>query len=199
LNRKIGLLGGTFDPPHTAHLVMASTARDALTLDRVYLVPSARPPHKAPEAVSAFGHRAEMTRIAVRDVEGVEVSLIEAEREGPSWTVSLLSECRSRFGDDLYFIIGADSLQDLPTWREPQRVLQLCTLVVFARGRRSLRLPVTGEARVVVFELPQIDVSSTEIRNRLGHGGDPLPLVPEGVLSYARRHRLYGSGRGGGI
>lgn len=191
MTRGLGLLGGTFDPPHGFHIVMAQTARDALGLERVLMLPAPRPPHKEGESVTAWKHRAAMVDAATRGVDGVEVSDIESTREGASFTVDTLRACRDRYGADLYFIMGADSLRDLPTWRDPGGILALCTLVVFPRTGIPMRLPVPGEASLVVFESPVIDVSSTDIRARFEKGERPSELVPDPVLDYIDRNGLY--------
>jgi nicotinate-nucleotide adenylyltransferase len=187
----LGLLGGTFDPPHGFHVVMAQTAREALGLERVLMLPAPRPPHKQGEPVTAWEHRVAMLEAAVKGVDGVEVSDIESAREGASFTVDTLRACRDRFGPDLYFIMGADSLRDLPAWRDPEGILALCSLVVFPRTGIPMRLPVPGDASVVVFESPVIDVSSTDIRSRFERGERPSELVPDPVLDYIERNGLY--------
>jgi len=191
VTRRVGLLGGTFDPPHSAHLVMAQTARDALGLDRVLLIPAPRPPHKAAGELSPFSDRIEMARAAAAAVDGVEVSQIESEREGPSYTVDTLRACREQFGGDLYFIMGTDSLRDLPTWREPEEILKMCTLVVFPRDDIPARLALEGDASLVVFESPRIDISSTEIRERCEQGDVPDEAIPDAVRELIRSRGLY--------
>jgi len=191
---KVGILGGSFDPPHVAHAAMATAARDRLGLDRVLLMPATDPPHKDTEALTPYTHRAAMAGLLAGELEGVELSRFEERREGPSWTVDLLRDFAGDGGDDLYFIVGSDSLADFSTWRDPEGILALCTLVVFVRGGVAppARLGVDGAASVVVFEEPAIDVSSTAVREAIRGGRRPVEgLVTAPVLSYIQEHRLY--------
>jgi nicotinate-nucleotide adenylyltransferase len=188
---RTGLLGGTFDPPHNAHLVMAHTAREALALDRVLLAPATLPPHKE-TAHSDWTHRLAMSEAAAAVAEGVEASRIEDEGAGPSYTADLLRRARGRYGGDLYFIMGADSLREFPSWREPGRILELSTVVVFPREGLPMHCQVPGDASLVLFEAPVMDVSSTEVRERIQARTDWGSLVPDAVAAYIRRHRLYG-------
>ena len=190
MSARIGLLGGTFDPPHNAHLVMAQTARSALGLDQVLLVPATRPPHKDDEH-TPYSHRVAMSAAAAAGVEGVELSRIEEDGEGPSYTARLLERARERLGDDLYFIMGADSLREFPSWRDPQRVLKLCTVVVFPRDALAMHCAVEGPVALVLFEAPVIDVSSTQVRECVRSQGNWEELVPDAVADYIRRYRLY--------
>jgi len=190
---RIGIFGGTFDPPHTGHAQMARTARAALSLDRVLYSVAPRPPHKQGQHTTDLSHRLEMVRIAIADDDGAALTRLE-EDHGVSYTVDLLHACRERTGADLYFIVGADSLAELPTWKEPQEILRLATLVVFPRARVPVHLDVAGDASVVVFESPLIDVSSTEVRDRVVAGEPPRELVAAGVAGYIDRHGLYAGG-----
>ncbi len=187
---RIGVLGGTFDPPHAGHVRMAAAARDALALDRVFFAPAPRPPHKLDAGMSAYSHRVAMVEAALSGEARLEVTAIE-EAHATSYTADLLRACRSRTSADLYFILGADSLADLASWREPEAILALATLVVFPRGAGVARVPVAGDAAVVVFEAPVIDVSSSEIRARLARGDVDVDGVAPAVADYIARHRLY--------
>lgn len=187
----VGLLGGSFDPPHGAHVAMARAARGALGLGRVLLVPALQPPHKRPSGLSPYPDRLAMTALSVEAVDGVEASRLEEEGGPVSYTVELLERCRERFGEDLYFVVGADSLRDLPTWRSPEGILRMCTLVVFPRDDLPMVCEVPGEASIVVFEEPAIDVTSTDIRARVATGEDIRGLVEPGVAEYIRQHGLY--------
>ena len=190
---RVGLLGGTFDPPHAGHLLIAQTAREALSLDQVVLLPAPHPPHKPDVALSSFSDRLEMVKAAAKTVDGVEASNLEAGREGPSFTVDTLRACRERFGSDLYFIMGADSLRDLPLWREPGEILRLCTLVIFPRGDIPAVLTVEGEASLVIFTAPRIDLSSTDIRERIERGESVVDVIPEEVADCIDRREIYRS------
>jgi nicotinate-nucleotide adenylyltransferase len=188
--QRVGILGGTFDPPHLGHTRMAEAARDALGLDRVVFSAAPHPPHKRSAAASSYAHRAAMLELAVAGLGGAAVTRVE-ESHDPSFTIDLLRACRARTAADLYFIIGADSLQEFATWKDPEEILQLCTLVVFPRGNAAMALPVGGDASIVVFEAPVIDVSSSEIRRLAARGGLPEGVVDPAVASYITRHRLY--------
>ncbi len=187
---RLGILGGTFDPPHAGHVSMALAARDALQLDHVFFSPAPHPPHKSDTDTTAYAHRLAMVEIAVAGNDGLAVTRIE-EHGGISYTVELLRACRTRTPADLYFILGADSLAEVGSWREPAEVMRLATLVVFPRTGDVMRAPAAPDASLVVFEAPVIDVSSTEIRSALARGdGDVAGLLPA-VASYIARHRLY--------
>jgi nicotinate-nucleotide adenylyltransferase len=187
---RIGVLGGTFDPPHRGHVRMGAVARDVLGLDRVLFSPAAHPPHKPDSETTAYHHRVAMLEAAVAGEDRLVVARLE-EANAPSYTVSLLRACRERTRADLYFVMGADSLVDLPTWKDPGEILRLATLVVFAREKASLVLPVDGDASVVVFEEPLIDVSSTEVRAAIERGEIATEQIPPSVAAYIARNRLY--------
>ena len=193
---EVGLLGGTFNPPHLAHLVCAQEALLQLGLDRVLLVPVAVAPHKAIEADPGVEHRVAMCEAAVADDDRLGVSRADADREGPSYTVDLL---RALSGDDeLTFIVGGDMAFSLPAWRDPEGVLALAGIGVAEREgvRRadiSERLAdLAGAAeRVRFFDMPRLDISSSLIRRRAGAGVPVRYLVPDAVASYIEHERLY--------
>ena len=194
---RLGLLGGTFNPPHIGHLVCASQAVAALELDRVLLVPVNEPPHKGIEADPGVDHRVELCRLAVAGDERLGVSLVDAEVPGPSFTVDTLSRLHDRCpGDHLTFIVGGDMAFALPTWREPAAILELATLGVAEReGVRRAdiadRLSDLGTENVRFFDMPRIDVSSSLVR-RLAAAGRPIRyLVPDAVADYVEREGLY--------
>lgn len=161
---RVGILGGTFDPPHIAHLTMAETALRRIPLDKVLLMPAPSPPQKDAGALTPYPYRVEMVSRAIEGREGLELSRLEEFRSGTSYTVELLRHFRESTGDEPYLILGADSVHDLPNWKEPASILTLATLVVFPRTGFSSVVPVDGDASIVLFEEPVIDVSSTEIR-----------------------------------
>jgi nicotinate-nucleotide adenylyltransferase len=193
---EVGLLGGTFNPPHLAHLVCAQEALLQLGLDRVLLVPVAVAPHKAIEADPGVEHRVAMCEAAVAGDDRFGVSRADADREGPSYTVDLL---RALSGDDeLTFIVGGDMAFSLPAWRDPEGVLALAGIGVAEREgvRRadiSERLAdLAGAAeRVRFFDMPRLDISSSLIRRRAGAGLPVRYLVPDAVASYIEHERLY--------
>ena len=194
---RIGLLGGTFNPPHIGHLVVATQALAALELDRVLFVPVFEPPHKSIDADPGVEHRVAMCRLAVRDEERLDVSLVEAEVPGPSFTVDTLSRLHDRCpGDQLTFIVGGDMAFSLPTWREPEAILELAELGVAEReGVRRAdiveRLSDLGTENVRFFDMPRLDISSSQIRRMVAAGRSIRYLVPDAVADYIEHEGLY--------
>jgi nicotinate-nucleotide adenylyltransferase len=195
---KIGLLGGTFNPPHVAHLVCAAEAHDQLGLDRVLLVPTARPPHKEVPDDPGSEHRARMCELAVEGDDRLAVSRIELERPGPSYTVDTLRTLHERSPEhDLTFIVGGDMAHSLPTWHDPEGILRLARLGVAERAevRRAdiaERLSgLAGSDHVAFFDMPRIDVASSDLRRRVAAGRSIRYLVPDAVASYIEREGLY--------
>jgi nicotinate-nucleotide adenylyltransferase len=194
----IGILGGTFNPPHMGHLVMAQEALDQLDLDRVVLMPVAVPPHKeAPEDPGAAA-RVDLCRLAVVGDDRLAVSTLEVERGGASFTVDTLRELHDLEPEhDLTFIVGGDMAQSLPAWREPEAILGLARLAVAEREgvRRediARRLdPLHDGDRVVFFDMPRIDVSSSSIRRRVAEGRPIRYLVPDAVAEAVAERGLY--------
>jgi len=187
---RIGILGGTFDPPHVGHIRMATAALEGLALDRVLLSTAPVPPHKVGVHTLDYARRLAMVERAVEGVRGLAVTRVEESR-APSYTVDLLRACRERTRADLYFIVGADSLAELPTWHMPDEIVRLCTLVVFPRNGTPVFLALDGDASLVVFESPVIDVSSSDVRDAVVRGEDAGATVPPRVAEYIARHRLY--------
>jgi nicotinate-nucleotide adenylyltransferase len=198
---RIGILGGTFNPPHLGHLVCAQEAYLQLELDRVMLMPACIPPHKPVEDEPGPVHRLALCRLAFAgDEERFEVSDVEIRRTGTSYTVDTLQELHSRAPDSkLHLIVGADIAAGLPKWREPERVLSLAGLAVAERPgteraaveQALSQLP--GAERARFFDMPEIGLSSTMLRNRVRTGKPIRYLTPEPVVSYIDRHNLYKS------
>jgi nicotinate-nucleotide adenylyltransferase len=199
---RIGILGGTFDPVHYAHLAIAEEVYCALHLTGVLFVPAGQPPHKIGEQLTPVEHRVAMLELAIRPNPHFSFSLVDVEREGPSYTVDTLRLLRSELGPDadLYFVIGGDSLRDLPTWYDPAGILDQATIVALMRpgyaeveAERAMlfaRLPAL-EQRLIVLEGPRMDLSSTELRRRVATGRPIKYQTPDEVEDYIRRHRLY--------
>jgi nicotinate-nucleotide adenylyltransferase len=194
---RLGLFGGTFDPIHLGHLILAEQCREACGLDRVWLIVAGSPPHK-PGGRTAVGHRLEMARIAVAGHPGFAVSDVEATRPGPHYSVETLESIRRDHpGDELFFLIGADSLADLPSWREPARIAQLATIVVVNRpGLEEVdpaRLPDFGPGSrpLVWVSIPPVGIASSDLRRRLAEGRSIRYMVPRGVEAYIDAHGLY--------
>ena len=185
---RIGILGGSFNPPHLGHLVMAQEALDQLGLDRVVLMPVALPPHKELDDDPGPEERFELCRLAVAKDDRFAVSRLELDRGGPSYTVDTLRAIHEGSpGDDLTFIVGGDNAAGLPTWREPEAVLELATLAVAEREgiRRTdiaeLVAPLHDGTRVAFFDMPRLDISSSEIRRRVREDRPIRYLVPDDV------------------
>jgi nicotinate-nucleotide adenylyltransferase len=196
---RTGVLGGTFNPPHLAHLVCASEAASQLHLDRVLLTPVARAPHKEAEHDPGAQERLELCRLAVAGDERLEVCDLEVRRGGSSYTVDTLRELHARTPeDDLTFIVGGDIALGLPSWHEPDGVLRLATLAVAERagaGRgdiaERLRASFPDAAAPVFFDMPRLDISSSQIRRRVAEGRSIRYLVPDPVAEHIVRGRLY--------
>jgi len=194
----IGILGGTFNPPHMGHLVMAQEALDQLDLDRVVLMPVAQPPHKEAREDPGAAARVELSRLAVAGDDRLAVSTIEVDRGGASYTVDTLRVLHDLEPEhDLIFIVGGDMAQSLPAWREPEAILALARLAVAEREgvRRediARRLePLHPGDRLVFFDMPRIDVSSSAIRRRVADGRPIRYLVPDAVAAAIAERGLY--------
>jgi nicotinate-nucleotide adenylyltransferase len=189
-----GLMGGTFDPVHIAHLVIAEEALDRLGLDRVVFVPCARPPHKNEEDITPVEHRLEMVRLAILGNPRLVLSDIEARRPAPSYTIDTVRAFRSEFGDEekLYFIMGADSLTQFFTWKDPLELISECEFVVVPRPGIEFT---DGDARIVdrahLLDAPELELSSSDIRARVRDGRTIRYLVPESVRAYIEEKKLY--------
>jgi nicotinate-nucleotide adenylyltransferase len=195
---RLGLLGGTFNPPHLAHLVCAQEAFVQLELDRVVWIPVFEPPHKEVEAEPGVEHRIALCQAAVGDDPRFDVSRIEADVPGRSYTVDTLRRLHeSSPEDELTFIVGGDMAHALPTWHEPEAVLALATLGVAEREgvrRNDIAERLSGLAgadRIRFFDMPRLDISSSMIRRRVAHGHPIRYLVPDAVASYVAERGLY--------
>lgn len=194
--RRLGVFGGSFDPPHLAHVALARAAVDQLGLDELRVLPTGQAWHKA-RALSAAEHRLAMTRDAFAGVPHAVVDDRELHRAGPTYTVETLRELRSQFPDDeLLLVIGADQAEALHTWRESAEILRLATIAVAARARPDPQAPPFDTAALPpgswrAVELPPMPVSATQVRARVAAGQGIDQLVPPGVASYIDRHHLY--------
>lgn len=203
---RIGILGGTFDPPHIGHLWLATLAADALGLDRVLFMPAAQPPHKRRRRLSSAADRLLMTRLAIAADPALDLCPIEMERPGPSFTVDSVEELRRLYdGSALFLLMAADSLSGIDTWREPDRLLAMCEWAVGPRPGTSLPDRAELEARfgpqatrIHLLEGPALDVSASEIRRRVAAGRAIRYLVPVAVEEHIVRRGLYRRRAGGG-
>ena len=195
--RRIGLFGGTFDPPHAGHLALAECAREQLRLDQVLFVPAGSPPHKRGQRRSSASARVAMTRLAVRGNPAFRVSTLEVRRRGPSLTLDTLRHLRATHPKArLFLLMGADSLDDFRSWHEPEAIAALATLAVARRpgAARRARSATPRAWRVVHLGNPGLELSSSDVRARVRAGRSVRYLVPDAVAGYVARHRLYRRG-----
>jgi nicotinate-nucleotide adenylyltransferase len=196
---RVGVIGGTFDPIHVGHLIMAEGARDVLDLQRVVFVPAGQPPHKRSRRISPAVHRLAMARLAIAGNACFTTSRVDIDREGPSYTVDTIRLLQEAWGPDVrvYFLIGGDSLAELPTWHQPERLIEICQVVAVPRPGSEPDLDALNDKihgaseRVQILHLPLVDLSATEIRDRVMDGRSIRYLVPDTVEQYIYRHRLY--------
>jgi nicotinate-nucleotide adenylyltransferase len=197
---RLGVLGGTFDPPHYGHLAAAEEASEQLALEQVLFVPTGQPPHKPGKPISPAPYRVRMTELAIADNPRFALSCVDVDRPGPSYTADLLALLHAEHGRDseLYFICGMDMLASFLTWHEPARVIAQCCLVAVARpGTPPVDLAALERAlpqaqgRIHVLRVPGVDVSSTDLRERVAAGRSLRYLVPPAVASYVAAQGLY--------
>ena len=197
---NIGILGGTFDPIHIGHLVVADEVTARLGLAEVLFVPASQPWLKADTCILAAEHRLKMVQLAIAGKPHFKLSALEVERPGPTYSVDTMEELNKKIGasDELLFIIGWDNLVELPRWHQPSRLILLCRLVAVPRpGFPVPDLALLEEAipgiskRVIMLDKPQIDISASLIRDRVRRGLSINHLVPEAVEKYIKEHRLY--------
>ncbi len=194
---RVGIFGGTFNPPHIGHLICAQEAHWQVELDKVVVMPLREAPHKRIEPDPGAEVRYELCRLAVEGDERFEVSRLEVEREGPSYSVDTLRELRERSpADELLLVLGGDEAESLPAWREPEEVLRLAELAVAERDVKRERIRealagLAGAERAHFFSMPQIDVSSTLVRARVAVGRPIRYLVPPAVEDHIERTGLY--------
>jgi len=214
LGRRVGLLGGTFDPVHNGHLAVASYVREKLFLDSVVFVPAAAPPHKREGGLTPFQHRRKMLDLALAEFPGFFVSTIESTRKGPSYTVDTLKELNKIIGSEqrLFFIIGMDAFSEFTTWKEYKSIPALTDIVVIDRPEHPLGLTEKVVARLGGYSfdperlcwsasgrkgkihalvMPAVNISSTRVRQVAAAGNDLYGLVPVPVAEYIREHCLY--------
>ena len=185
---RLGLFGGTFDPPHAGHLIAAQDARTILQLDTVIFIPAAIPPHKRNEGITAAGTRLAMLRAAATEDPAFQVDDLELHRTGPSWTVDTVRAYRERLPDaEILLLMGSDQYAEFQSWREPDMIRELATIAVLTR-EGGTQEPTDG---VVTARVTRIDISSTDIRRRV-RAGEPIRyLVPTAVEALIRLNRLY--------
>ena len=197
---KIGILGGTFDPIHNGHLAIAEEARTYLNLEEVLFLPAGQPWMKSDQAILPANHRLEMIRLAIEGRPYLELSTIEVEHQGPSYSVDTVARLKanSKEDSDLYFIIGWDNLAQIPRWKDPAKLIKLCFLVAIPRPGydrpdiKKLEAEIPGISKKAIFmDKPWVDISATDIRNRVAQGLSIKGLVPEKVARYIKENGLY--------
>jgi nicotinate-nucleotide adenylyltransferase len=197
--RRIGVLGGTFDPIHIGHLILADEAHFQLNLDVIYLVPAADPPHKRDRIMTPVEERLQMVRIATIDTPYLHVSRMDADRPGPHYTADMVRLLQLQTGNaaDLFFLMGMDSLRDLPTWHEADWLVANCTLVALTRhdvepdwNALEAALPGIG-ARVIILDMPELEIASHLIQQRVREGRPFGHQVPAGIEEYIVANGLY--------
>lgn len=199
MKKRVGIFGGTFDPIHMGHLIVAETIMDEFHLDKVVFIPAAVPPHKLGRHISGAGHRYMMAMLATCSNPRFQVSDMEMHRQGPSYSRDTLAQLTAEHGDDtdFYFIVGADSVENLHTWNRIDELLAMCHFVGASRpgcmpdmnriGKRFGQLA----AKIHCLETPELEISSTEIRRRVQQGRTIRYIVPEAVEQYIYKEKLY--------
>ncbi|QER41241.1 nicotinate (nicotinamide) nucleotide adenylyltransferase [Thermodesulfobacterium sp. TA1] len=203
--KRVGILGGTFDPPHLAHLRVAEEVREALSLQEVWFIPAGYPPHKKSELLSPFEDRLEMVKLAIRENPFFKALDIEKEAK-PSYTLNTLKSLRACYPEiDFFLIVGWDSFRQFETWWNYQLFLDYAKLVVVSRNSKTwgelkeefllkvkdLWRDIPCEGKVYFLEVTPLDISSSKVRHLVKSGRSIRYLVPEGVLTYILEHRLY--------
>jgi nicotinate-nucleotide adenylyltransferase len=192
---RIGLFGGTFDPVHFGHLLVAEQARHELELARVFFVLTPNPPHKSAMAISPVAQRLDMLKLALQEHPAFEISTVELDRSGVSYTVDTLRHFRAQpefAGAEIFLMLGADGLLELQNWREPQTIIRLAKLAVYARPGLEVRQASPEFLQAThLLRGPQVEISATDIRRRCGRGESIRYLVPENVRNYILENRLY--------
>jgi nicotinate-nucleotide adenylyltransferase len=198
VRERIGILGGTFDPPHLGHLILAQSAVEVLDLQRVLFVPVADPPHKQGQPITPVIHRVAMLQAAIADQPIFEFSGVDLNRPGPHFTVDTVRILAAQMPEaTLYFLMGGDSLHDLPTWHDPTGIISQVQLGVVHRPEQTFDLDtlarqIPGIAeRVALIESPEIGISATDLRARVCNGRSLRYLTPDSVIAYIQAHNLY--------
>jgi nicotinate-nucleotide adenylyltransferase len=198
---KVGIMGGTFNPIHNGHLFLAEQAYEQLGLDKCLFMPSKNPPHKKEQEITSSEHRLNMVRLAIRDNPHFEASTIELDREGMTYTADTLKLLTSKHPNtEYYFIVGADSLLQMPQWKDPQTVFRLSTIAAAGRNHLSediLNQQIRGlkeeyDARIILLQMPDLEISSADIRDRIADGKSVRYYLPEQVTVYIKCHGLFG-------
>lgn len=198
--KRIGILGGTFDPFHKGHFMLAKTAHSQFDLDEVWIMPNGNPPHKRDIEQTDFTLRCEMIRLAIEEAPYMVLCEYEGSEDSYHFTYQTLGEFKRMYPEhEFYFIIGADSLRDFPTWREPEKIAKLCTLLVACRdeaGIPELKVKISEMeerfgTKCLIMNSPKVDAASSEIREMVSEGKDVSAYVGEKVCNYIEKEKLY--------
>jgi nicotinate-nucleotide adenylyltransferase len=196
---KLGVLGGTFDPIHNGHLAIAGEALNKLSLDKVLFVPARQQPLKDRDDITPVENRLRMISLAIKDFPQFALSTVETDRKGPDYTVDTLRILKQQYSDaELYFILGWDSLEELPRWKQPEQIIKLCRIVALTRSTvsrpeiKKLDSEIPGlSQRLVMLDMAPVDISSSDIRHGLRRGLSIQGMVPQGVEDYIIKQGLY--------
>lgn len=197
--QRIGIFGGSFNPIHMGHLIAAQETLDAMKLDKVIFIPAGNPPHKSQNKLAAAEDRYNMVKLAIQDNPGFEISSMEMEREGKTYSFDTLMELKKRYKNiDMHFIIGFDTLKELHTWKNIQGIFDIVSFVVVNRGNEACEIRRLIDDRIrtyggtiVYVPIPDIEISSTDIRHRANEGRSIKYLVPDAVEQYIKSRGLY--------
>lgn len=197
--KKIGIMGGTFNPIHFAHLILAENALQQCILDEIMFLPSGYPAYKEQNEIAPDVDRLAMVQAAIKGNSSFYVSTLELERKGPTYTIDTIEELHQKNKADYYFILGGDSLFQIEQWKECEKVMKLCHLVaavrqqdgIFALEKRAEELRKKYGAKITLLNTPYLDISSSMLRKRISLGHSIRYLLPEAVLSYIKEHKLY--------
>lgn len=198
--KRYGMMGGTFNPIHLAHLYIAYEAKETLNLDKVIFMVAGNPPHKKESSVIDSNYRYDMVKMAIKDYPGFEISDYEIQKKGYSYTYETLKYLKGDEGDvELFFIAGADSLMDIEKWKNPELVLSNCTFVAFNRGEynketleeQKKKLQDKYNSNIILLDISNIDISSSMIRERILKGKRVDFFIPEKVTEYIEQNKLY--------
>lgn len=200
MKKKIGIMGGTFDPIHNGHLILAEYSRIAFDLEKVIFIPTGRPPHKVEKQISSINYRYDMTLLAISTNPYFYLSPMEIQRQGTTYTIDTIMDLQKQHEDvEFYFILGADSFNQIHKWKDSDKLLSLCKFIVAKRpdadnqklGEKIEKLNQSYKGSFYILEAPLIDISSTKVRNRIKTKSSIKYLVPETVELYIEKNKLY--------
>ncbi len=200
MNKKIGIMGGTFDPPHIGHLTMAEFVRKSLNLSEIWFIPTGKIPHKSTKETASAFHRLNMVKLAVEGNDNFFVNDTEVVRDSFSYTFETLEELKGKYPDiEFTFIVGADSLDYMEKWKEPQRIFRCCKIAAVNRpgisnDKIAEKKKMLGNAYngvIEIINMPPVDVSSTQIRKMIREGKSVTQFVPEKVIEYIKHNNIY--------